>query len=65
MVHNMFVVITDKNKVVSETLSSSRKYALERYKAKWLANFTDPKTEWARRRRHGFRVARVALKEVA
>jgi len=65
MVHNMFVVITDKNKVVSETLSVSRRFALSRYKTKWLANFSDPNREWTRRRRTGFRVAQVALKEVA
>jgi len=60
-----FVVITDKNKVLSETLSPSRVRSLRRYKEKWLTNFNNPSTEWSRRRRKGFRVATVQVREVA
>lgn len=60
-----FVVITNKNKILSETLSPDRRKTLKRYKEKWLRDFGDSSREWARRRRKGFRVATVNVREVA
>lgn len=59
-----FVVITNKNKVIAETLSPNRQRSLERYKEKWLRGFSNPSQEWTRRRRRGFRVATVNVQEV-
>ena len=60
-----FVVITDKNKVLAETLSPSRVRSLNRYKEKWLKNSPSASTEWTRRRRRGFRVAKVKVQELS
>ena len=59
-----YIVITNKNKVVAETLSSSKKRALDRYRDKWLRFSENPSQEWTRRRRRGYRVAAVELSEI-
>lgn len=54
-----YVVKTNTNRTVCETLSTSRKRTLNRYKSKWLGRSVDPDREWVRRRRRGYRVVAV------
>lgn len=59
-----FVVVTDKDEIIAETLSLDRSKTLNRYKRKWLAFANNPASEWRRRQRRGFRVAQVQVVEV-
>ncbi len=53
---NYYVVVTNNGRAVCETLSTSKKKSLSRYKEKWLGKAVDPDREWIRRRRRGYRV---------